>query len=253
MLFICNHSIKLDSAPWDVAEVNTKWIVRTLPFAKKLVFLQADVDAGLLKGRSIQTDRMCWGIAVTATDIIVSCHDNPGNGKMHILDKRGHAKKVLGAKVEEAFYIFDLPSDLAVTADGEKIFIADGDLKRTVTCMSKKNGEIIYDYSVSPFGYSKTTNISEYQNPWSFKVIVDEENHAFANLGDKDMIQVITDKGLKDRTLLLNTEKLFGPHTMSCRETDACLVIGLWDQVQSFRFKEIEVKTVVFLLLFKAS
>ena len=64
---------------------------------------------------------------------------------MHILDKRGHAKKVLGAKVEEAFYIFDLPSDLAVTADGEKIFIADGDLKRTVTCMSKKNGEIIYD------------------------------------------------------------------------------------------------------------
>ena len=53
MLFICNHSIKLDSAPWDVAEVNTKWIVRTLPFAKKLVFLQADVDAGLLKGRSI--------------------------------------------------------------------------------------------------------------------------------------------------------------------------------------------------------
>ncbi|KAH3836391.1 hypothetical protein DPMN_109761 [Dreissena polymorpha] len=56
------------------------------------------------------------------------------------------------------------------------------------------------------------------------------------------MIQQITDKGLKDRTLLRNTEKLSGPHTMSYRETDACLVSGLWDQVQSFRFKEIEIK-----------
>jgi len=240
---LCKHVLKVDGAPWDVAEVNADWIVCTLPFAKKLAFLHANIGAGLRKGRSISTERMCWGIAVCKDDLIISCHDNPGNGKIHILDKRGHTKKILGAEAEDAIYIFELPSYLAISNDGEKIFVADGDSKRTITCISKNSGDIIYDYSVSPFGYSKNTNHSEMQNPWSFKIIVDDTDHVFANLGDKEMIQVVTERGVKGRTLLRNTEKLFGPHTISYRETDATLVIGLWDQVQSFRFKEIEVKT----------
>ncbi|XP_052796305.1 uncharacterized protein LOC128228835 [Mya arenaria] len=239
----CKYDLKLDGAPWDVAEVNANWIVTTLPFTKKLVFLNADGNEGLRKGRTIQTERMCWGVAICAEDIIISVHDNPGHGKIHILDKRGHTKKIIGAEAEQTTYLFELPSYLAVSHDGERIYVADGDAKRTITCILKKNGNIVYDYNVSQFGYAKSTNVTEMHNPWSFKIIVDEDDYVFANLGDKDMIQVITDKGVKGKTILRNTEKLFGPHTMSYREIDATLIIGLWDQVQSFRFKEIEVKT----------
>lgn len=238
----CKHELQLEGAPWDVAEVNANWIVTSLPFVKKLMFLHADIDEGLRKGRAIKTDRMCWGVAVSADDIFVSCHDNPGHGKIHILDKRGHTKKIIDAEAEGSTYTFELPSYLAVSAAGDKIFVADGDLKRTITCINKKHGDIVYDYSVTPFGYSKQSNMGQYQNPWSFKIIVDQDDYVLANVGDKDMIQVITDSGQKFKTLLRNTEELFGPHTMSYRECDATLIIGLWDQVQSFRFKEIVIK-----------
>lgn len=237
----CEHQLQVEGSPWDVAEVNANWIVTTLPFAKKLQFLNADISDGLRKGRSIKTDRMCWGVAVSTAEIFVSCHDNPGHGKIHVLDKRGHTKKVIDAEAEGASYVFELPCYLAVSAAADKIFVTDGDLKRTITCLNKQRGEIIYDYSVTQFGYSKETNAEQYQSPWSFKVIVDEDDYVLANVGDKDMIQVISDAGQKYSTLLRNTEQLFGPHTMSYRESDATLVIGLWDQVQSFKFKEMEI------------
>lgn len=241
--FKCKYDFKLSGAPWDIAVVNDKWVVASLPFMKKLQFLHADIFEGITKGRTIETDRMCWGVAVSKDDIIVSFHDNPGNGKIHVMDKRGHTKKIIGAESEDSTFMLDLPSYLAVSSDGDKIYIADGDIKRTVTCLTRKYGQIIYDYSACDFGYSQSANVALYQNPWSFKIIVDNENYVFANLGDKDMIQVITDTGVKHSILLRNTEELFGPHTMSYRDTDATLIIGLWDQIQSFKFKEIEIKT----------
>ncbi|XP_060555596.1 uncharacterized protein LOC132716354 [Ruditapes philippinarum] len=241
--FKCKFDIKLNAAPWDIAVVNDKWVVATLPFVKKLQFLNANILEGITKGRTIETDRMCWGVAVSKEDILISCHDNPGNGKVYVLDKRGHTKKIIGAASEDYSFLLEMPSYLAVSFDGEKVFVADGDVKTTVTCMSRKNGQIIYDYCASNFGYSMQTNDAVYQNPWSFKIIVDKDNYVFANLGDKEMIQIITDTGVQHNTLLRNTEKLFGPHTMSYRDSDATLILGLWDQIQSFRFKEIEIKT----------
>ncbi|XP_045204905.2 uncharacterized protein LOC123557490 [Mercenaria mercenaria] len=241
--FQCKYDFELNGAPWDVAVVNDKWVVATLPFVKKLQFLHADIFEGITKGRTIETDRMCWGVAVSKEDILISCHDNPGNGKIHVLDKRGHTKKIIGPASEDSAFMLEMPSYLAVSFEGEKVFVADGDVKPTVTCLSRKNGQIIYDYCASNFGYSMQTNVAVYQNPWSFKIIVDKDDYVFANLGDKEMIQVITDTGVKHSTLLRNTEQLFGPHTMSYRESDATLIIGLWDQIQSFRFKEIEIKT----------
>lgn len=241
--FACKQDIKLDGAPWDVAEVNANWVITTLPFEKKLLFLHTDVEEGFRKGRSIKTNQMCWGIAVSSEEIFVTCHENPGHGKIYVFDKRGHNNRVIDAEAEGASYLFELPSYLAISAAADKIFVADGDMKCTITCLEKKTGDIIYDYSVSPFGYSRKSNVGQNQNPWSFKILVDEDDYVLANLGDKDMIQVITDEGEKFKTLLRNTEELYGPHTMSYRESDATLIIGLWDQVQSFRFKEMEIKT----------
>lgn len=241
--FTCKYDFSLNAAPWDVAVVNDKWVVASLPFVKKLQFLHADIFEGITKGRTIETERMCWGVAVSKEDILISCHDNPGNGKIYVLDKRGHTKRIVGAEAEDSTFVLEMPSYLAVSVDGEKIFVADGDVKQTITCVTRKNGQIVYDYSVIPFGYSKHANAGTYQNPWSFKIVVDNDDYVFANLGDKEMIQVITDTGVKYGTLLRNTEQLFGPHTMSYREADATLIIGLWDQIQSFKFKEIEIKT----------
>ncbi|KAL4230279.1 hypothetical protein ACF0H5_010664 [Mactra antiquata] len=240
--FACSHDLKLAGAPWDVAVANDSWVVTTMPFMKKLQFVKADINEGLKQGRAIQTNRMCWGVATHGDEIYISCHDNPGDGKIEVIDKRGHVKKVIGAESEGNFFSFELPSYIAVSVDGSKLFVADGDTKRTVTCITKKNGQIVYDYSPTKFGYSQNSNSEVFQNPWSFKIIVDEDNYVFANLGEKEMIQVITDAGVKHSTLLRNTEELFGPHTMSYREADATLVISLWDQIQSFRFKEIEIQ-----------
>ena len=137
------------TAPWDVAKVNADWIVCTLPFAKKLAFLHANIEPGLRKEMSISTERMCWRNAVCKDDIIISCHDNPGNGKIHILHTRGHFKKIIVAKAEDASYIFELPSYLVIIIGGEKIFVVGGDSKRTIMCFSKSSGDIIYTFSRS--------------------------------------------------------------------------------------------------------
>lgn len=240
--FDCKHGLKLAGAPWDVAVANDTWVVTTLPFVKKLQFVHVDITEGLRKGRTIQTERMCWGVATFGSEIIISCHDNPGGGKIYILDKRGQTKKIIGAEADNSVS-FDLPSYIALNVDGSKLFVADGETKRTVTCISKKTGQVIYDYSSAKFGYSRHSNVDAYQNPWSFKIITDNDDYVYANIGEKEMIQVITDTGEKHSALLRNTEELFGPHTMSYREADATLIISLWDQIQSFRFKEIEIKT----------
>ena len=139
------------TAPWDVAEVKADWIVCTLPFAKKLAFLHANIEPGLRKEMSISNERMCWGNAVCKDDIIISCHDNPGNGKIqiHVLHTRGHIKKIIVVKAEDASYIFELPSYLVIIIGGEKIFVVEGDSKRTITCFSKSSGDIIYTFSRS--------------------------------------------------------------------------------------------------------
>ena len=237
--FTCRYDKTLAGSPWEVAVVNDNWVLATLPFLKKLQFLHANIDEGLRTGRSIQMESMCWGVAVTDEELVVSCHDNPGNGKICILDKRGHVKKSFGGEAEGVEYLFDTPCYISVNKANDKIYIADGDLRKTVTCITKKRGTVVFDYSANVLHETEDSAEIENSNLWSFKILVDDDEFTYAYLGGEDMIQVVTDSGTKYKTLLATKHELTGPRTLAYRESDTTLVIGLWDNIQIFRFKEI--------------
>ena len=82
-------SLRMEGEPWDVAGIGNGEAAVTLS-NKKIEIVRIDgKQVKHQKGRGMKTDRSCWGLAYHRDNLYVSCHDNPGNSEVIILDKQG--------------------------------------------------------------------------------------------------------------------------------------------------------------------
>ena len=180
----------------------------TLPFKKKLQLIQ--MMPSLKIDRSINVDRYCWGVQVVDDLIYVTCHNNPGEGEVLILDMNGTVSHRLG-QLDKKPSMFTGPRYITVCPSTRKLFITDGDT-HTVSCLLA-DGTVVYQYKakelIAPEG-----------------VVVDGGGNAIVCGHWSDNVQVIRADGTKCCTLFTSQDGVSWPYSVAYRELDKTLIIG---------------------------
>ena len=204
--FSVTGDLRLPSAPSDVSVIDRSNIIVTLPDTAQLQYIQVFPDRKT--GRSIQLDKKCWGIDVSGEEIYISCHNDPGEGEIRVLDLNGQLKRKISVSQDGSFR-FTNPYYLAVSTSRKKIFVSD-DSTYIVTCMTL-NGDIIYQYQDN-----------DLRSPGG--LVVDTGDNVFVCGYATNTIHVITSDGRKSYTL--DCDEIERPSSMTFRDNDSMLIVG---------------------------
>ena len=207
---------------WNVSVVDENNVIVTLPGGNQLQYVQ--IFPSMKKGRVLKMDRKCYGVAVVGDDIFVSCHNNPGDGEVRVLDKQGNIKRRLGVThtgLGKPTYLFSWPYFITVNRARDKIFVSDF-ANVTVTCMTV-DGSIIYTYKDKDLRYPTGLYCD------------DNDNILVCGYGS-DNIQMIDAGGHKAGTVVTAEDGLMGPMPIAFRQSDNALIVGCWGQNNIFVF-----------------
>ena len=209
----------LPYCPWCVSVVNENNVIVTLPGKKQLQYVQ--IFPSMKKGRVLQIDRKCCRVVVVGNDIFVSCHNDPGDGEVRVLDKQGNIKRRLGVTntwlvpLKKPTYLFSGPDYITVNRAGDKVFVS-GYSNHTVTCMTV-DGSNIYTYKDKdlrcPAG-----------------LYCDDNDNILVCGRDSDNVQMIDAGGHKAGTVVTAEDGLMKPVSIAFRKSDNTLIVGCWDQ-----------------------
>ena len=203
-------SLKL-SRPCDVSVLDTENVIITTPEKKKLQVVQ--VFPHMKAGRTIQLDKMCWGVEVSRDEIYITCHNNPGEGEVRVLDLKGKLKRRLGAG-QGGSLMFISPYYITMNVTGEKIFVSD-ESKQTITCMTV-DGDVVYQNNDKYLRYPRGLYCDSGDNI----LVCGWRSHN---------VQVITADGKKNRTLLSSDDGLQRPWSIAYRDSDDTLLVSCED------------------------
>ena len=206
--------------PWNVSVVDDNNVIVTLPDKKQLQYVQ--IFPSMKKGCVLQIDRECWGVVVVGDNIFVSCHNNPGDGEVRVLDKQGNIKRRLGVTdtgLGKPTYLFSWPYFITVNRAGDKVFVSDFD-KHTVTCMTV-DGNIIYTYKDKDLRYP-------------MGLYCDDNDNILVCGWRSNNIQMIDAGGHKAGTVVTAEDGLMLPWSIAFRKSDNTLIVGCWKQNNIF-------------------
>ena len=209
--FTVKERLQLDYQPFDVSPVNSNSVMVTIPDKKKLQLIQ--VIPSMKRGRSINVGRKCWGVQVVEDLIYVTCHNDPGEGEVLVLDMNGRVKHRLG-QLDKKPAMFTRPSYITVCPSTRKLFITDEDTA-TVSCLMS-DGTVVYQYKDK-----------ELRDPYS--VCVDGGGNTIVCGRLSDNVQVIRDDGTKCCTLLTSQDGVWAPYSVAYRQSDTTLILGSRD------------------------
>ena len=196
-----NSFVLSPDLPWDVSVVDNNTVVITLPKQKRLQFIQ--IFPSFSRGSCVKFDKKCYGIALLAGNIYVTCHDNSWKkkgedwtpGEVCILDLQGNEiRKIEGSNDDRLRFI--KPNYVAVNRDGSTIFVSDKHTD-TITALTA-TGDILFQYTSPCLG-----------DLWSIKqmYIDSQSNILVCGLGT-DNVQIITSAGHKYKTMLISSDGL---------------------------------------------
>ena len=213
-------SIDLTGRPWDVAAVDNNSVIVTMPDEKQLQFIQ--VLPSRKRGRTIDVDEKCWGVAVAADKIFISCYrynDKVGDIRVYVLEGRDLGKR-LGINPDGS-NMFRCPQYVAVSRSGDKIFVSDWDTN-TVSCLTSGDN-LVYQYR-------------DKELEWPYGLLVDDNDNVIVCGWDSNTVQVITSAGEKHKTLLSKKDGIYRPRCVGFRPSDGTLVVGCrWRKTLVFR------------------
>ena len=221
-LALSDSLLNLPDKPCDVSVVDDNNVIVTLPVKQQLQYVQ--IFPSMKKGRVLQIDRPCRGLVVVGDNIFVSCHNNPGDGEVRVLDKQGNIKRRLGVTntwlvpLKKPTFLFSMPLYITVNRAGDKVFVSDYD-NHTVTCMTV-DGSIIYTYKDK-----------DLRCPTG--LYCDDNDNILVCDGDSYNIQMIDAGGHKAGTVVTE-DGLMVPSSIAFKKSDNTLIVGCWNQNNIF-------------------
>ena len=217
--FKVKDSLSLTDRPWSLSVIDNSNVIVTIPDTKQLQYVQ--LVPHMKAGRVIKLDKMCWDVAVAGNEIYVSCHNNPGEGEVRVLDLSGNLKRKLGLN-KDGSYQFQRPNYLTVSTTGKKIFVSDENTS-IISCMTP-DGNIIYQY--------KDDDLR-----WPEALFVDAGDNIFVCDYSSHNVKVITADGRRYGTLISADDGIRCPFSIAFREADNMLVVGCYNQNNIFCYK----------------
>ena len=206
-----SDSIKLASNPWDIAVVDDKTAIVTLPKKKQLQYV--DLVPKLSLGSKLSTKQLCWGIVVVNKLIYITCHGGPGSnpgGDIRVLDLRGNELKTIGINRDGSQFL-QKPYYIAANREGNKLYVTDMDTGEII-CLSP-SGNIIYKL--------KDADIKAPSG-----VYVDSKDNLLVCSRDTDAVQVIAANGTKYKNLLTPYDVVHKPICIAFRPADSTLIVS---------------------------
>ena len=205
--------------PWDVSVIDSSNVIVSSPDKKQLQKVQ--VFPKMKVGRTIKLDKMCWGVAVSGEEIYTTCHDDPGQGEVKVLDLLGNFKRRLGVNPDGS-YLFNSPNNITVSASGEKIFVADRNTD-TVTCLTP-SGTVIYTYKDGDM-------------TWPRGLICDSGDNVLVCSQYSNNVHTISPDGNKYHTLLTSQDGLRDPYSIAYKENEDTLIVSCYESNKLLLFK----------------
>ena len=205
--------------PLDISVIDSSNVIVSLPDKKQLQHVQ--VFPRMEAGRIIQLNKMCWGVAVCGEKMYVSCHNNPGDGEVRVLDLQGNIKRRLGINQDGSF-LFTFPYYITVSDSGEKIFVSDFGTN-IITCLTP-SGTVIYTYKDD-----------DMRRPRG--LICDSGDNVLVCGGRSHNVHTISPDGNKNRTLLTSQDGLNNPYSIAYKESESTLIVGCYGSNKLLLFK----------------
>ena len=211
--FKVKEAFKLPGKPWDVAVINDEEVILSYPSLKELQIVY--IKSPLRLGSCIELSKKCFDVKVIKEIIYVACNNDPGEGEIIILDKKGRVKKRVGLN-DDGSYFFNRPLHMAVNCAEDRIYVSDGS-SQTVFCMSVE-GQIL-----SKFSYPQL------KNPRG--IMLDKENN-FLVCGVGGIYLVTADGSTCTKFLRSIGNR---PYCLSYKDTERKLVVIHEDKLLVFK------------------
>ena len=206
---------------WDVSVLDSSHVIVSSPNNNQLQKVQVFPKVKVVS--TIQLDRKCWGVAVSGEEIYTTCHDDPGNGEVVVLDLQGNIRRRLGTNPDGS-YLFTLPDYITVSASGEKIFVSDYNTD-TITCLTP-SGTVIYAYIDGDMRDPRGLICDSGDN-----VLVCGHGQGYHN------VHIISPDGKKHRTLLTSEHGRSDPDSIAYKESEDTLIVTCYDPGKLLLFK----------------
>ena len=218
--FTVKERLHMDFPPWDVSPVNDSSVMVTIPGKNQLQLIQ--VMPSLKRGRSVNVDRMCYGVQVVDDLIYVTCHNVPGEGEVLVLDMNGTVTHRLG-QPDKKSSMFTSPDFITVCPSTRKMYITDWNTY-TVSCMMY-DGTVVYQYKDQAL-----------RGPYG--VCVDGGGNAIVCGRGSNNVQVIRADGTKCCTLLTSSHhRVSDPWSVAYRQSDNTLILGCYNNKNLLVYK----------------
>lgn len=213
--FTVDDTLDVQAEPWDVAVLNSKTVIVTLPYEQLLQYVQL-VPHLELKG-TIQVHAMCWGVEVFSEKIYTSCHDDLEDGEVKVFDIKGNFKMKFDMHTEQLPSLtIKQPDYITVSSTSGNVYLTDN-ITGTITCWAA-DGNNLYIYK-DP----------DLKRPAG--IFVDSEDNIIVCGEGSQNLQVITASGNKQRTLMSSVDGNGNgnPMGVAYRASDHTLVVGFRD------------------------
>lgn len=213
--FTVDDTLDVQAEPWDVAVLNSKTVIITLPYEQLLQYVQL-VPHLELKG-TIQVHAMCWGVEVFSEKIYTSCHDDPEDGEVKVFDIKGNFKMKFDMHTEQfPSLTIKQPDYITVSSTSGNVYLTDN-ITSTITCWAS-DGNRLYNYK-DP----------DLKRPAG--IFVDSKDNIIVCGEGSQNLQVITASGNKQRTLMSSVDGNGNgnPMGVAYRASDHTLVVGFRD------------------------
>ena len=222
--FKLEDTLTLASESYDVAIINDKKAIITIPHKQRLQFIE--VSPTLTPGMVIPLDKDCWGVAFGGDEIYTSCFRLVGassyTGEVRIFDLDGHFKRKVGVDQNGRPNMFWTPFYIRVNDRSGKIFISDNENK-TLTCL-RSDGKVIYKYKAIDMKCPRGMSVDREDNV----MICDE---------DSCNIFVVNKDGERKSSLITSKDGIRKPRCVAYGAKDGTLIVGCRDLKNLFIVK----------------
>lgn len=217
--FKLEDTLTLASESYDVAIINDKKAIITIPDKQMLQFIE--VSPTLTAGLVIPLDKKCYGVAVGGDEIYTSCC-SLGAGEVRIFDLDGHFKRKVGVDQDGRPNMFRSPYYIRVNDQSGKIFISDVE-NETLTCL-RSDGKVIYKYKAIDMKCPRGISVDREDNV----MICDE---------DSCNVFVVNKDGERKSSLITSKDGIRKPRCVAYGAKDGTLIVGCRAIKNLFIFK----------------
>ncbi|XP_060556903.1 uncharacterized protein LOC132717449 [Ruditapes philippinarum] len=172
-------NVALSSPPCDIAALNNREAVVSLPEKKQLDFLIMDPDLRLT--RAVKTETACHGICVLEKGLLVTCYSHGVYGLVLLLDIEGRVKQRFDRDVN-GDALFQGPFFIAPNPKRDRFYVSDKAANKVLGVTTA--GKILFRY------HSKDLEAPGY-------ITVDKEGALFVCGRDSKNIHMVNSHGRK--------------------------------------------------------